>query len=276
MSTTPHGSIISKIFQDDIKKLANEGERVDGRAFDDYRKIKITTGFVEKAEGSALVELGSTRVLAGVKVEIGVPFQDTPDEGVLAVTAELLPLASETFEPGPPNENAIALARFVDRGIRESKSIDMKQFCLEPGKKVYMIMIDVSVLDHGGDLIDASALAALAALSTTKYHVYEMVDGQAVKTEELKPLILREYPIATTLAILDDKLLLDPSIQEEQATGTFISFVFLEDERICAVQKNGLATITESMLFEAIRISGEKSKELRRLFFPRGDVGGQG
>jgi len=269
MSTTPHLSIISKILQDDIKKLANEGERVDGRAFDEYRKIKITTGYVEKAEGSALVELGSTRVLAGVKVETGTPFPDTPDEGVLSVTAELLPLASETFEPGPPNEFAIALARFVDRGIRESKAIDLKQLCLERGKKVYLLMIDISVLDHSGNMLDASALAALAALSTTKYPVYEMVDGQPVKTEELRPLPLREYPISTTHAISDDKLLLDPSIQEEHATGTYISFTFLEDERICAVQKNGLATITEDMLFNALRISSEKSKELRQLLFPR-------
>jgi len=276
MSTTPHGSIIAKILQDDIKKLANEGERGDGRAFDEYRKIKITTGYVEKAEGSALVELGSTRVLAGVKVEVGTPFPDTPDEGVLSVVAELLPLASETFEPGPPNENSISLARFVDRGIRESKAIDLKQLCLERGKKVYLVMIDIYVLDHSGDLMDASALAALAALNTTKYPIYKMVDGQPVKTEERKTLLIREYPISTTHAILDDKLLLDPSIEEERATGTFISFIFLEDERICAVQKNGLATITEGMLFDALRISSEKSKELRKLLFPRGDVGGQG
>ncbi|MEM2886310.1 MAG: RNA-binding protein, partial [Thermoproteota archaeon] len=137
MSVTPQRSVISKILQDDIVKLANKGERIDGRAFDEYRKIKITTGFVEKAEGSALVELGSTRVLVGVKVETGTPFPDTPDEGVLSVTAELVPLASESFEPGPPNEDSIALARFVDRGIRESKAIDLKELCLEPGKKVH-------------------------------------------------------------------------------------------------------------------------------------------
>jgi exosome complex component RRP42 len=274
MSTTPHGSIISKILQDDIVKLANDGERVDGRAFDEYRKIKVTTGFVEKAEGSALVELGSTRVLAGIKVETGTPFADTPDEGVLSVEAELLPLASETFEPGPPNENAIALARFVDRGIRESKAIDLKQLCLERGKRVHTVMIDVYVLDHSGNLIDASAIAALAALTTTRYPIYRMEDGQPVKTGELKQLPISQQPIATTLAILNDKLLLDPNIQEERSTGTYISFTSLEDGRICALQKNGLATITESMLFEALRIAGEKSKELRQLLFQRGNPSG--
>jgi exosome complex component RRP42 len=267
MSTTPQRSVISKILQDDIVKLANKGERIDGRSFDEYRKIKITTGFVEKAEGSALVELGSTRVLAGIKIEIGAPFPDTPEEGVLSVTAELVPLASESFEPGPPNEDSIALARFVDRGIRESKAIALKELCLEPGKKVHVVMIDIYVLDHSGNLIDASSLAALAALLTTKYPVYKIENGQVVKTEETRQLPIRERPIATTLAILGDKLLLDPDLQEEQATGTYISFVSLEDGRICAVQKNGLATITSKMLSEALGIARVKSRELRQLLF---------
>jgi len=266
MSTTPQRSVISKILQDDIIKLANKGERIDGRAFDESRKIKITTNFVEKAEGSALVELGSTRVLAGVKIEVGMPFPDTPDEGVLSVTAELVPLASESFEPGPPNEDAIALARFVDRAIRESKALDLKELCIEPGKKVYVVMVDIYVLDHSGNLMDASALAALAALVKTKFPVNKMGEDQVMKTE-LRQLPVRELPIATTLAILDGKLLLDPNLQEEQATGTYISFVSLEDGRICAVQKNGSATISLSMVSEALKIASIKSKELRQLLF---------
>ncbi|MGQ9514239.1 MAG: exosome complex protein Rrp42 [Thermoproteota archaeon] len=270
MSTTPQRSVISKILQDDIIKLANKGERIDGRAFDESRRIKITTGFVEKAEGSALVELGSTRVLVGVKIETGTPFPDTPDEGVLSVTAELVPLASETFEPGPPNENSIALARFVDRAIRESKALNLKELCIELGKKVYVVMIDIYVLDHSGNLVDASALAALAALVTTKFPV-KIEEDQVTKTE-LRQLPIRELPIATTLAILDGKLILDPNLQEEQATGTYISFVSLEDGRICAVQKNGSATISLDMISEALKIASIKSRELRQLLFRKDET----
>jgi len=48
---------------------------------------------------------------------------------------ELLPLASPMFESGPPREDAVELARVVDRGIRESESIDLSKLCITPGEK---------------------------------------------------------------------------------------------------------------------------------------------
>ena len=112
------------------------------------REIKIEQGLIERAEGSARVLLGKTEVLVGVKVETGEPFSDTPNEGVLTVNAELVPIASPNFEAGPPDENSIELARVVDRGIRESKAIDNEKLCIEPGKKVFVVFVDVYVLNH--------------------------------------------------------------------------------------------------------------------------------
>jgi exosome complex component RRP42 len=101
--------------------MIEKGKRLDGRGLKTTGKSKIEQGLIEKAEGSARVLLGKTEVLVGIKVETGTPFPDTPNEGVMTVNAELVPLASPTFEPGPPDENSIELARIVDRGIRESK-----------------------------------------------------------------------------------------------------------------------------------------------------------
>ena len=90
---------------------------------------------IEKAEGSARVLLGKTEVLVGVKVETGEPFPDTPNEGVLTVNAELVPIASPNFEAGPPNEDSIELARVVDRGIVNQKQSTMKSFASSQAKK---------------------------------------------------------------------------------------------------------------------------------------------
>ncbi len=103
------------------------GKRIDGRTLTDYREFTIEQGVIEKAEGSARVFLGKTQILVGVKVETGEPFPDTPNEGVMTVNAELVPLASPTYETGPPDETSIELARIVDRGIRESKAIDTEK-----------------------------------------------------------------------------------------------------------------------------------------------------
>src|SRR5438093_11940457 len=106
-------------------ELLQKGKRVDGRSFEDFRNIEIQTGLIKTAEGSARVRLGETEVIAGVKLNIGTPFPDTPNEGILVVNSEFTPLASPDFESGPPSEDAIELSRVVDRGIRESKCIEM-------------------------------------------------------------------------------------------------------------------------------------------------------
>ena len=75
-------TIVPIIKRDYITKLATQGKRIDGRAFDHYRKIEIETKVVNKAEGSARVKIGNTQVLCGIKMDIGEPFPDTPETGV--------------------------------------------------------------------------------------------------------------------------------------------------------------------------------------------------
>src|SRR3989337_1049451 len=120
-------TMASKVRQRRVAQLISGGKRLDGRELTDYREVKVEPGLVERAEGSARIRLGKTEVLVGVKVETGAPFPDTPNDGVLTVNAELVPLASPSFEPGPPDENSIELARIVDRGIRESKMIAIER-----------------------------------------------------------------------------------------------------------------------------------------------------
>lgn len=172
--------ILDEIKKDYVIDLMKNGKRPDDRGFLDYRPCTVEKGIFESAEGSARVKLGKTQVVAGVKIDVGTPFKDRPDEGVLSTTAELLPLASPTFEPGPPDENAIELARIVDRGIRSSNSVDLNSLFIEKDK-VLMVFVDIYVLDHDGNLIDASALAAMAALLNAKLPKYE--DGKLIRTE---------------------------------------------------------------------------------------------
>jgi exosome complex component RRP42 len=156
MSATHQPSPVAKLEQKTVRDLILKGKRVDDRNLLDYRPLTITLGTVEKANGSAQVYLGKTKILAGVKIQTGTPFPDTPNEGILTVNAEFVPLAYPTFEAGPPDENSIELARVVDRGIRESKAIDVAKMCIDPGKKVLVIFVDIYVLDHDGNLIDAA------------------------------------------------------------------------------------------------------------------------
>ena len=257
-------SLVTHVRLKQIEQLIEKGKRLDERGLRDYREIKIEQGLIERAEGSARVLLGKTEVLVGVKVETGEPFSDTPNEGVQTVNAELVPLASPNFEPGPPDENSIELARVVDRGIRESKAIDTEKLCIEPGKKVFIVFIDVYVLNHDGNLIDASALAAMAALLNTKMPNYEIKDGELKIKQGYTPLPMKSHPITVTIGKVNNYLIVDPWLEEEQVMDSRISFAFNDDGNICAIQKGGSGYFTPQQILEASKIAREKAAELRK------------
>lgn len=257
-------TLLTKVRQKQIAQLIDAGKRLDGRELTDYRQFTIEEGLIEKAEGSARIRLGKTEILVGVKIETGEPFPDTPNEGVLTVNAELVPLASPNFEPGPPDENSIELARIVDRGIRESKAIDTAKLCIEPGKKVFVVFVDIYVLNHDGNLIDASALAAVSALVNAKMPNYEIEDGEVKIKTGYSPLPLKSHPITVTMAKINDKLIVDPWIEEEQVMDARISMAINEEGNICAIQKGGAGFFSPQKILEASKLAQEKAAELRK------------
>jgi exosome complex component RRP42 len=257
-------AVITRVKQKQIAQLIANEKRLDGRDLSDYREMKIEQGIIERAEGSARVLLGKTEVVVGTKIEMGEPFSDTPNEGVLTVNAELVPLASPEFEPGPPDESSIELARIVDRGIRESKAIDVNKLVIEPGKKVFVVFVDVYVLNHDGNLIDASALAAMAALINTKMAKYEIKEGEVKIKPGYEPLPLKKHPITVTCAKIGDRLIVDPLLEEEQVMDARISIAIDDDDNICAIQKGGSGYFEPKQIFEAAKMAKEKANELRK------------
>jgi len=247
-----------------IINLANADTRLDGRKLTEYRKpIEVEYGVVKTAEGSAKVKIGDTEVVVGVKMEIGEPYPDTPDEGSIIVGAELLPLSSPDFELGPPGIQAIELARVVDRGIRESKAIDFKKLCIETGKKSWIMIIDICTLNDAGNLFDASSLAALAALKDAKFPLYEN-EKIDYKQKTDKKLPLEKLPIAVTVIKIGNKFLIDPDSEEEKAVDSRLTVSSIENGMLCAMQKGGEFPLTFEEINEMLEIGIQKAKELRK------------
>ncbi|HIP57742.1 MAG TPA: exosome complex protein Rrp42 [Archaeoglobus profundus] len=248
---------LAEIKKDYVLAKLKDGERIDGRRFDEIRPIEVKVGLIKKAEGSALVKLGNTQVVAGVKMQVGQPFPDTPDQGIIITNAELVPLASPTFEPGPPDENAIELARVVDRGIRHSQAVDLEKLCIEEGEKVWIIFIDIWVLDDDGNLMDASALAAIAALLNTT------VPAERFELGENYKLPVNDIPIAITSLIVNDNILVDPSRDELSIGNNTITITTDQNDNIVSIQKSGPFLLSEQKFDELIDISIAKAREVR-------------
>ncbi|KAF5423973.1 MAG: exosome complex component RRP42 [Candidatus Methanomarinus sp.] len=252
--------IVSIIQKDHLYHLMLKGERADGRAFDEFRDISIQTDYIDKAEGSAKVELGNTKVIVGVKIMPGTPFPDTPDSGVIITSAELIHLASPEFESGPPRENAIEVARVTDRGIRESGAIDLKKLCVVEGEKVWMVFIDIHVLDDCGNLMNVSALGAIAALLTAKMPKERFGLGEDV------PLPIRDIPVSITAVDIGGGILFDPTIEEENVAECKLTVIFNQEGAISGMQKSGNGSLTSDQLNNIVEISCKKAQEIRKKF----------
>ncbi|SCG85049.1 exosome complex protein Rrp42 [Methanobacterium congolense] len=257
-------TIIPEIIKESITNLVKEGERTDGRAFDEYREVSLETGIITKAEGSARVKLGKTQIVVGAKPQIAEPFSDTPGMGVLMTNSELLPMAAPNFEPGPPDERSVELARVTDRCIREGKIIDLEKLCIIEGKKVWMIFLDLHIIDYDGNLMDAAVLGSVAALLNTRIPQTRVEDGEVVlDTENTVPLPINEKALMCTFAKIGDELLIDPSLEEEDIMDARISIGVRADGSICAMQKGGEKPFKREEILKAVSIAREKTAELR-------------
>jgi exosome complex component RRP42 len=247
-----------------IKAMLEKGLRIDQRKPDEFRQpIIVETNVSNKAEGSARVKIGETEIIAGVKLEVGQPYPDSPDQGVLITTAELLPLSSPDIQPGPPDAKTIEIARIVDRGIRESKMIDFKKLCIKEGELVWLIFLDIYTINDAGNLIDAAALAAVAALRSAVFPKLEnekVIYGEFTK----KPLPLTITPLTTTVIKIGNNLLVDPTTEEEAAMDARLSIAVSEDGSIHAMQKGGEEGLTEEEIDKAIELTIKSYKTLSK------------
>jgi len=257
--------IIPRLKRETILSLARNGTRIDGRKLEDYRPIQVQLNPVNKAEGSALVKLGDTMVLTGIKIEVGEPYRDRPNEGVLQVHAEFVPLASPSFEPGPPDENAIEVARVIDRSLREPKAVKLDELVIIPGKKVWVVFNDIYLLDHDGNVIDAGMLASMLALNMAKLpKIVSIQDDNVVidKTVKEKPLPLSLNVVTVTIGKIGGYFIVDPNLEEEVILDAKITIAIDSKGRIVGMQKTGFEGFRTNELDYIIDLALKKAREL--------------
>ncbi|MGV8168600.1 MAG: exosome complex protein Rrp42 [Candidatus Nanoarchaeia archaeon] len=257
---------MNRNIKEHVRNNLKRGVRSDGRKPNEVRKITVETGFISTAEGSARIKFGDAEVLAGVKMNLEKPFPDTPEDGVLMVNSELLPISNPDFESGPPSNASIETARVIDRGIRESKTLDTKSLCVTRGEKVWTIAIDIVPLNYDGNLIDMGGLAAMVALKNARYPVVKE-DGTIEYHEKTnKKLELRRIPIPVTVCKIGDLFLVDPTDDEENTIDARLTITMLEDDKVCALQKGGDGSLTAEDIAKMLEIATEVSKQIRKTF----------
>ncbi len=249
---------MNKLTEKYICKRILEDKRENGRKLEEYRVLDIKKNEIKNALGSCRLKLGDTEVICGIKADIGTPFPDAPDQGIIMTSVEFMPLASKEIEAGRPDESMVELSRIVDRGIRESHCIDLKKLGIVENEEVWRISIDCYIINHDGGLIDACSLAAAIALKLCKMPKKE-------EGEKDKPFPMSDFPISVTARKYKDKIILDTTKDEEACFDCRITTTFTKDGNICAMQKGENHGFTKDEINKILDLASKKQKEISKL-----------
>src|ERR687889_990560 len=264
MSTSKRSTIIVEhLRRQQMWDFISKGKRLDGRRLDEMRPLEIELDIIKKANGSARVRLGDSEVVAGIKAETGEPFEGLENKGALIISAEVLPTASPYIEPGPPDEETIELARVVDRGIRESKMVNLDKLVLIPGKIVYTIFVDCSIINADGNLFDSTSYAVVSALASSKIPVFEMQDGKVVNTGNSQDPPVTTIPVSITAIRIGEAVILDPTSEEEACMNARITITTDSNGDYTAIQKGSTGAFTVGQIKKAAETARIKGEEVR-------------
>lgn len=254
--------VTSRINAERIKKYLAEGKRFDGRKPEEFRELVIEKDVSKKAEGSVRVKLGKTEVIVGVKVAVGTPYDDSPDEGNLMVTAEILPLSSSRVELGKPGFDSLELGRVIDRGVRECGVLDLKKLCIKEGEKVWTVFIDIYSINDDGNLFDAAGIGALAALKVAKLPKYDLENEKVLYGEPDKDMPLNDINlIPVTVHKIGKNLIVDSTKEEEDISESRIT-VGTSDGIISSMQKGKEGVMELDEIMKAVEMSKNCWSEL--------------
>jgi len=226
--------------------------RIDGRAWNQLRPIKITTDFVKFAEGSVLIECGDTKVLCCASVEDRAP-KHVP-EGTGWVTAEYSMLPRANRERSKRDVSKLKLSprsaeiqRLIGRSLRAA--IDLEAL----GDRT--ITVDCDVLQGDGGTRTASITGGFIAMALA---CQKLVDGNYLGKNPVKG-----YVAAISAGIVDDDLLLDLCYEEDSRAMVDLNCVMNDDGELIEVQGTGEGrtyTLTEQQ--DLVRLCAKGIKEL--------------
>lgn len=196
--------------------------RNDARGSDKLRPVKITTNYIQHAEGSCLFELGNTRVICTASVEESVPsFLKGTMSGWITAEYGMIPRSCKTrISRGKDSGRTHEIQRLIGRSLRAIA--DLKAL----GERT--IWIDCDVIQADGGTRTASITGSLIALA--------LALGKLKKQSLVKTMVLRDYVAATSVGIVDGKPLLDLTYEEDSKADVDMNIVMTSAGKFIEVQ----------------------------------------
>ena len=200
--------------------------RTDGRRADELRAVKITPNFMPYAEGSALIEMGQTRVVCTASLDERVPFfRRHTGQGWLTAEYAMLPRATQQRTQretgrGGPSGRTHEIQRLIGRSLRAV--IDLSLI----GERT--ITLDCDVLQADGGTRTASITGAYVALA--------LACQRSLRAGKISRPPLKDAVAAVSVGLIDGAPLLDLKYDEDSRAGVDMNIVCTGDGRFIEVQ----------------------------------------
>ena len=190
------------------------------------RPVKVATDYLLTAEGSALIEIGNTRVLCTASIEESVPaFLRGAGKGWVTAEYAMLPRATATRTPrevtkGRASGRTMEIQRLIGRSLRSV--VDLEAL----GER--SVILDCDVLQADGGTRTAAITGAYIAMSAAL--------RQLVKFGALKRSPVRDFVAATSVGIIGGVPMLDLCYQEDSCADVDMNVVMTGSGRYVEVQ----------------------------------------
>ena len=279
--------------------------RADGRHPTEARPLRLT---LSRSHGAAecVVRLGSqTRVMASVSCGlIPPPNVDRPNDGQVRFSVDLSPMSCVSCIGGgpvysagiagaggrggaPPTDDAQRLLtnrilRTLERTLLAGGAIDSEALCVQSGRWVWRLSVDIVCLDHGANLIDGALLAAVAALRyfrKPEVQISSDSEGGSIGSpvvlnsdeREPSPLPLHHTPLSVTFALFSDReitegtgtvaALIDPTEREELVADGMATLSFNKYGELCGLDFPGGTELRPSQLVQCAKLGEQRCVE---------------
>lgn len=202
-------------------------KRKDKRLDNQIRPVKITRNFLNTAEGSALIELGNTKIICAVSIEDKLPpflaSRPEPQHGWLTAEYSLLPRSTAIRTSRERNHisgRTAEIQRLIGRALRTI--VDLTKI----GPRT--ITIDCDVIQADGGTRTASITGSFVAL-------YDALNKYKEKGL-IQELPIKDMVAAISVGIVNKKILLDLTYKEDSKAAVDMNFVITKKEKIIEVQ----------------------------------------
>ncbi len=225
--------------------------RQDGRTNSQLRPVKITRNYIKHAEGSALIEVGDTKVICTASVEERTPpFKKDSGEGWVTAEYSMLPRATGVRNPRDIsklklNGRTQEIQRLIGRSLRTV--VDLKLL----GERT--ITIDCDVIQADGGTRTASITGGYVALVDA---CRKLIDSGAISK-----MPITGFVAATSVGVVNEQEILDLCYTEDSSAEVDMNVIMTDKGEFIELQATGEKSSFSKNQLDALLVIAEKGIE---------------